>query len=318
MIKDFPTAWVEGARSVNDFLENPGHFLRRRPRGVQSNTPSTLLRAVNNAIIIIDNPCDLPWTVYAKLALPALGKALIVLTTFGVGDILRGAFRPKSVRGRFKRPRTRIGRVAGKVKPPELGNLIGRKLGGQELAAREVAGGVNLLWHVDMPIQRLLWWFLVVHVVEDFWIEWTTSILDTFECRAAATPRFLARDTPAGVAAIQGWQAWEIAHVEYARFGGSWNLSTGQIVTQPWTLVAQSKMANPHDDPIDYQMRVVTAGFPVSVVGLSPTVTIPPHGEAETSVDGQAAAGAQLGVEHRCSFKTLNGVQGSAFGWPNR
>jgi len=126
-------------------------------------------RSVNAVIDFMEYGCYPYWTVWVDALLPALGKMIIQILSFGMGDILRGYFRPTNLRGvggmtrkpvrakKLKAGKTaKIRRVA---KPPEVGNALGKALPGSKMfQARKVTGFERYFWVIDMQIQRFFWY----------------------------------------------------------------------------------------------------------------------------------------------------------------
>jgi len=148
-----------------------------------------------NAIIdFAEYGCFPNWTVWVDTVFDPLGNLILALFDFGMGDILRGYFRPSNLRGvgKLTRAPTRGKRIkAGKTgrlnkRPgiPEVGNSIGKKLPGSKFfAARKVTGLERRFWIIDMGVQRALWYWLVADLTEDFITEWTTAIMQSDACK---------------------------------------------------------------------------------------------------------------------------------------
>lgn len=141
------------------------------------------IQKANGIIKFIENPCYAPWTVYIETALPALGTAVLELMDFGLGDVVRGALRPKGLRsgkhGRRRKPRGKHFRGI-----PEIGNLIGSMIPGTERArGRHITAGQRHLWLVDGALQRVLWYWLVADITLDFAYNWTSAIQKSEFCQ---------------------------------------------------------------------------------------------------------------------------------------
>lgn len=144
---------------------------------------SRKLKNVQSVVKFFEDPCQAPWTVYFELALPAAGKVVIELLSFGLGDVIRGYFRP---RGLYRRTRGgRLQRKLGKyLGIPEFGEMIGSHLPYAEtVKQRVVSKGVRYMWLVDGVLQRLLFWWMIVDLLTDFLYEWTSSIAKTEYCK---------------------------------------------------------------------------------------------------------------------------------------
>jgi hypothetical protein len=136
---------------------------------------------VNFIRFYVSNPCNFPWMVYIETALPAAGKAIWQLVEFGLLDVVRGFFRPKSIRsGRHGRKRRRG--PGGKAAIPEVAEVVASKLPGAEaVASREVSQGVKALWRIDGFTQRILYYWMLVDVFTDFWYNWVSAIVEDSE-----------------------------------------------------------------------------------------------------------------------------------------
>jgi len=150
--------------------------------------------ATNTVIDFFEYGCYPHWTVWAKTLVPVLGHAVVQVFGFGVGDILRGYFRPTNLRGVGGMTRVPIRGEKGKAgkkgklrrfaEPPEIGNEIGKKLPGSEMIrARKVTGAEEFFWVIDTKVERALWWWLVADVTDDFVTNWSTAIVESEACR---------------------------------------------------------------------------------------------------------------------------------------
>lgn len=177
------------------------------------------LYGAGNAIIdFYESDCRPSWDVYVKTLFPALGTLVIAFLSFGLSDILRGYFRPTGTRGfgflnrgrRVKtgRPRTRLGRYLGKIKIPEIGNLIGKKLPGATFfRGLPVGNKMNWFWSVSDVFARAGLYWLIADITEDFVINWTTALYHSPECANPKASHCSYRIPPAiGGFGGGGWQ----------------------------------------------------------------------------------------------------------------
>jgi len=159
---------------------------------------------------------------------------------FGLGDILRGYFRPTNLRGigggtrvPIRGGKNKKGKTAHKNKIPaipEVGDEIGKKLpGSQFFQARKVTGAERYFWIIDGYTQRALWYWMVADLTDDFITEWTTAIMESEACRRLEEGSISATRTPAQTvlaetpSAIIGWAT------QHEEPNGIWNALGGQI-----------------------------------------------------------------------------------------
>lgn len=153
-----------------------------------------VLDSLNAIEDFVEYGCYPNWTVWIDTLMPALGAAILQLLDFGMGDVIRGYFRPSGTRGigiGTRRPvRPKKGTPQKRrwglrpIQLPETGNQIGKRLpGSQFFRARKVTGLERYLWSIDMTVQRALWYWLVADVTSDFITNWTTAIMESEACR---------------------------------------------------------------------------------------------------------------------------------------
>lgn len=174
---------------VNSFVQ-AGSFAERNQIPIFGD----VWRGTNGVIDFVEYGCFPHWQVWLDTLWEPLGDLFLELLDFGLGDILRGYFRPNQVRGfggitRFpdrKKPPAPNRRRPPKGFPkfPEIGNEIGKKLPGAEFfAGRKVTGLERWFWQIDMLVQRFLWYWLVADLSADFIVNWTTAIMESEACQ---------------------------------------------------------------------------------------------------------------------------------------
>jgi len=198
-----------------------------------------------NAVkLLVDNPCDAPWVVYAETFLPAFGNAVLQLVSFGMDDVVRGAFRPRDKRSLMHRRKGKKGR---KLRPriPEFGNMIGSKIMVEKsFVTREVAQGVKHLWVLDGVIQKGLWYWLIYDVIGDGLYQWSSLIMQSEFCQAKASERLHANGFGGGLLGILDWQALLCPTILYKTNGINWNVSTGSIPAGTYQLIVANSSVN--------------------------------------------------------------------------
>lgn len=164
-------------------------------------------RAQQAVIDFYEYGCFPEYIVWVRTLGPALGEFVLGILGFGLGDILRGYFRPTGIRGigRMNRvPARKRGRGAdGRAKGlprfgiPEIGNEVGKQLpGAGYFRGRKVTNAEMYLWTIDGVLQRGLFYWLMADLTADFIVNWTTAIMESEECQK--TPAFQARGSQGG------------------------------------------------------------------------------------------------------------------------
>jgi len=178
------------------------------------------LNAVTN---FVEYGCYPHWTVWVDTFWRPAGRVVLQLFVFDLGDILRGYFRPTNLRGigsgtrmpmRGKKNKAgKTGRGNRKVAIPEIGNSVGKALPGSPFfQGRKVTGIERYLWILDGLSQRVLWYWLVAEITEDFVTEWTTAIMESEACRRPTTFYISAEKTGATAVFTGDWSriiAWQ-------------------------------------------------------------------------------------------------------------
>ena len=159
---------------------------------------------VNFVRFWLSNDCNVPWVVYFETAIPALGRMIFTLVSFGILDLIRGFFRPAGLRrGRHGRKSDqRRGRRGG---IPDTAEMFAKRIPGQVVtSARQVTDGVRNLWVVDSFIQRIAYKLLIFTVVGDFFYDWTSAIIQDDRTKCEGFGRGMRRDA-AHVFTIGDW-----------------------------------------------------------------------------------------------------------------
>lgn len=154
----------------------------------------SIIDRVNYIKTVSEDPCNgPPWIINMELFLPPAGDAVITMLLFGWDDVARGYFRPRGLhrgRGARRGPRAvgrlrRLGRALGRLPGlgDDTGDFIGKRLPGAKFVkGRKIVMAERIMWLVDNRLQRLLFWWLVIDVVEEFFYEWTSLIMASEFC----------------------------------------------------------------------------------------------------------------------------------------
>lgn len=273
--------------------------------------PPGLIDKVNYVIKYVENPCDAPWTIYFETILPALGEAIIALLTFGMGDVFRGYFRPRNLRsfrhgrkgkkGRFKR---------GLI--PEIGNAFGKRLPGATAAsALSFNQGVKNLWLIDLGLQRLLWWWLVIDISVDFFYHWTSLINQSEFCSKQNAIGIATTGAGGFFFGIVGWSAILLPNILWERGGVGWNVSTLGLPPGLYQLALGLTVKNVGNNPIDFQIGMFFATpFDIPIT-LSDRETIQPGEEKEFVAAIEWHGGGQVVMQGRTFGGDASGIEGA-------
>ncbi len=154
----------------------------------------SIIDRVNYIKTVSEDPCNgPPWIVNMELFLPPAGDAIITMMLFGWDDVARGFFRPRGLhrgKGARRGPRAagrirRLGSFLGKLPGigDDPGDFIGKKLPfAKKVKGRKIVMAERIMWLVDNRLQRLLFWWLVIDVVEEFFYDWTSLIMASEFC----------------------------------------------------------------------------------------------------------------------------------------
>jgi hypothetical protein len=262
---------------------------------------------MNTIVNFAEYGCYPNWTVWVDTLWPCAGKAVLSLLDFGLGDILRGYFRPTHIRGAgglTRKPVRNRNKKAGKTgrtrripQPPEIGNEIGKALPGSKFfQGRKVTGKERWIWIIDVQVQRFFWYWLVFSVASEFIQCWSSAIMKSEACARDQQRNVSARKTLDGPWAPDDWHAIIVWATEDDTTNGLWNDFAGTL-TVPLGMRAHCSIWG---DSIGWAGGINTGGqiaaSPVSV-GTTPDDPTPwPVGSGDTpdeptqttTVDGPA------------------------------
>lgn len=200
-------------------------------------------RAQQAIIDFYEFGCFPEYEVWLRTLLPALGEFLFGLLSFGYGDILRGYFRPNSVRGLSRLNRAKLkgkgaganARAGGKTRfqIPEIGNEIGKSLPASEFfRGRKVTNAEMYFWRIDGLIQRGLWYWLMADLTADFVVNWTTAIMESEECSPTGTFQLAIHSEAEHFTNPNVWRITSNWTLDYEEPQGFWD-GTGVIRIPP-------------------------------------------------------------------------------------
>jgi len=178
-------------------------------------------RGTNAIVDFYEFGCFPDWEVWVESALESIGELGVALLGFAAGDILRRYFRPSSVRGlgglnRLKPPNSqgfkpaKTSRLAGKIRIPETGNMIGKKLpGARFIQGKQTGKAFQRFWKIDGIAQRGLWYWLIADVSADFTVNWTSAIMNSSACSPGSADCYNYRHAQ-GPFIFQDWFPWAV------------------------------------------------------------------------------------------------------------
>lgn len=149
--------------------------------------------AANFVIDVLDTPCEDKWTVVVQTALPAAGDALTLLAIPQPKEILEEYLNPKEARrgrraSRKRRGLRRLRSANGKIRrrfprPPNIDELIAARLPGSHAiqGRRAGRGDIWIFEGIDI-VDRVLWYWLLLEVNEQFWYSWSSQIMQAQFC----------------------------------------------------------------------------------------------------------------------------------------
>lgn len=142
---------------------------------------------------VIETPCEDKWNVIIETALPAAGSSLWLLLTPNPGEMLEEYLSPKGSRkagrgGKDTRNKYRRKGKSGKIRRrwpalPHVDSLIADRLpGAQAIQGRDIGFGQRFLFTGIDLADRVLWYFLVLDVAENFFTKWSSGIMESRFC----------------------------------------------------------------------------------------------------------------------------------------
>lgn len=253
--------------------------------------------------------CNNVGAIFIETAKAPAGDFIIDLLSFGLGDILRGAVKPRNLRSGRHIAKGRVARaVAGLL--PEFGNLLGKFLtsvialltGGKRLKADQITDGARGIWRIDETVQFGLFNWMLGDLLSRFVVDWISAVQDAADARNCDLAHLILGGGASGVLAIQGWQGMIIAGTVDSQNGINWNAGGGNAGPRSFNYHLGLVVKNKTSNPTIYEVRILkNIGAPTQIAGERRIDLIPPFGTANAIVVGHIEAGATFGVEHRIS-----------------
>lgn len=195
-----------------------------------SNKPPGWLDKVNYVIDSFVDPCQAPFLLKVRLALPAAGEMIMQLLEFDQLDVVRAMFRPKPVPGGRTYRHSRRGRKGGPSGPGLLspGENIGHRLRGSTfLPTASDSRKLDFLWQIDNIGQRAFFWWMVADVGVDGFYRWATLIEQSPVCAdlPGGTQRY--RTQEQGLLGLLDWHTPLMGPATPGDIPGIWNADPG-------------------------------------------------------------------------------------------
>lgn len=233
-----------------------------------------------------------------ELAGPPAGEAAITMLTFGWDDVYRGYFRPRGLhRGRSARrtPRAagRIGRLGRFFRNvpgigDDPGDIIGRRLpGATKVKGRAIRAFEKVVWLIDNRLQRALFWWLVIDVVEEFWYDWTSLLMASEFCNRAFGAALYMTGPGGSFPSLGAWRG--TFHDDFRWGEAGLNGTTAAVNLPPgqWKVTSAVIVRNVSAQLGLFAMRLNTGGADPVIFDETRTPLIPPVvvGHAIVSAD---------------------------------
>lgn len=271
------------------------------------------------------DPCDAPFTVYARAFFPAALQALITWYTPDLTNILFNATRP--VKALNKRRSGRKGVGGSKSGRPPRGRrvfnplafdqdeFIGKKIGATTNFQNRSIGGLEWrLWQIYGILERIGLWVLVINLVADFFYQWMSLAEKSEYCQAQRSYIVVRRRPLMFQFHTTGWLEMTAPIVEKQR-GLISGTSSVQVPAGMWLNVSAGGTARPTSDrPIRYDIRIIDSENNVfAQEGTSGS----PNQSVETAVNAKIRGPRIIRIQHRVDWLAESEGSWTAFGTPS-
>ena len=224
-----------------------------------SNKPPGWLDKVNYVIDSFVDPCQAPFLLKVRLALPAAGEMIMQLVEFDQLDVVRAMFRPKPVPGGRTYRHSRRGRKGGPSGPGLLspGENIGHRLrGATHLPTASDSRKLDFLWQIDNIGQRAFFWWMVADVGVDGFYRWATLIEQSPVCAdlPGGTQRYRIQEQ--GLLGLLDWHTPLMGQATPGGTGFPWFTAPGgfRCDAGPYKAIWWCNLYNPLQMPVGAQL----------------------------------------------------------------
>jgi len=214
--------------------------------------PANPIQKIQYVIDFWMDPCDAPFQVYAKLALPALIDAFLNYIYLDLGEIIVQRFRtgaapsrPRSSRkgGKGWKP-SRYPRLKrfGSALSMDPNEHVGHKLARSFRLPRVISGPHAFLWLAHGVLQRLMFQVFLAQLILDFFYEWMTLVARTEYCTAQADTVLLATEPEHSIIGIQPASVIPFFNIQKQRGKVQWYVAAGACQQAPFTVMVSFRM----------------------------------------------------------------------------
>lgn len=246
--------------------------------------PYSPIDRVNYIVDFVEDPCQAPWTVYVRCAVPPLGRVALILLDIDIWDIFRAYFRPAGLRSWSH---ARLIRKGKRFLPdiPDINEMIGRHLPGAKiLRGRMFSQLQRYLWIIDGVVQRALWWWLVIDLVTGYLYSWGSLVNESWYCRLGDKSGVLAEGDGGGFPAISGPVAVSIPDVTKQRGVIDWSYSTLLCQAVPAAMHAGITIENTGAVPHHFDLWLCEGASVDTAIAHERSAEIPPGGQAQVVI----------------------------------
>lgn len=201
--------------------------------------------------------CEAPWYIYIETMKPAALTAFFALLEFGLGDVVRGIFRPK---GLGRRTGKRKGRWTKRLPAfPEIGNTIGKNIGHMTGAQGITtwSAGAMTLWRIDLAMQSALLLWLVADIAEDFVFNWTSLLYESYWCQDGPQDGFSYHSNTMGSMRRYSWKKMFYGNKDWDRGNPHWTFGSGATGSKPAIVTATAVVAKHPAFPPPDSFRII-------------------------------------------------------------
>ena len=281
----------------------------------------SIIDRVNYIKTISEDPCNgPPWIINAELFLPPAGDAIITMMLFGWDDVARGFFRPRGLhrgKGARRGPRAtgrlrRLGRALGRL--PGLGDdpgdFIGKRLPfAKKVKGRKIVMAERIMWLVDNRLQRLLFWWLVIDVVEEFFYEWTSLIMASEFCNRGFGASLYMTGDGGGFPALGAWRGTFHDDFRWEESGLKGKTAAVSLPAGTWEVTSAILARNTGAQGGFLGLRLNLGGVGGKVFDKVFTSVVPPLFVAEAVTKATVVGPAQVFIMGNAFFSSFLGEE---------
>lgn len=208
--------------------------------------PNVGWRAQWNAIVDFwSDPCEAPFTVYFRLALPILGSMLALLLTPSPAEIVETLVQPRRYTGCWRNRREHRSRRHRTVRPrtgrpfrlgiPDVDSLIAEMIPGREaFQMRQVGASASAFWVIWQQLDRRMFQLMFIDLLGNGFYAWHSALLNTEWCSESSKQVAKTWDTEWPQGLVEEMMIVPQIGPKYARNGGDAGLDGIQMTRNTW------------------------------------------------------------------------------------